>query len=446
MEILKLKKGLDIQISGSAIDKIVPIKDPPKVAIFPEDFYGITPKMAVKVGDQVKIGSPLFHDKKQLELNVVSPISGKIVDIVRGERRKLLSVVIENDKQNNFESLRPITLNGTKEDLLKTLLNSGFAGFFRQRPYDVLVNFSATPKAIFVSAFDSNPLANDYNISLKGQGKMIQAGLDLLNKLAPKVYYSIGKNTSAELSEMKGVEINKFEGPHPVGNVGVQINHLNPINKDEFVWTINLQDLALLGQFVLTGKPSFTKTIALVGPMVKDPQYFKTVIGTPIASIVKGHLDNSRKLRLINGSVLCGKQTSENDYLMAKANEISVIAEGDDTAEMFGWIRPRLNKFSLAHSLPGRFFRKHFDFDARILGGQRAFIMSGEYEKVFPMDIYPEQLVKAMIAKNIDKMEMLGAYEVAPEDFAVCEYVCTSKIETQAIVREALDFMKKELE
>lgn len=447
MKTIKLKKGLDIKIAGKASDKIVSLKAPSEVGISPVDFHGITPKVAVKVGDTVKIGTPIFFDKRHPEVKIVSPISGTITDVIRGERRRLLKIIIQNDELQTSETFEPINLNADRQTILSAVLSAGFGSMIKQRPYDVVMNPEITPKAIFVSAFDTAPLANDYSISLKGKEKAIQNGLNVLQTLTSgKVYYSINSSTSEALKNMKNVEINQFDGAHPCGNVGVQINHLSPINKDENVWSMNLQDLALLGQFAETGKIELTKTIALVGPEVSNPHYISTCIGTPIKNIITNELSDKRTLRLINGNVLSGKQTSQDSYLSIQANELSVIAEGNDVDEIFGWMMPRLNKFSMSNSIPGRFLRKTFDFDARILGGKRAFIMSGEYEKVFPMDILPEQLIKAMIAKNIDRMEQLGAYEVAPEDFALCEYVCTSKIEVQSIVREALDYMRKELE
>ena len=452
MKTIKLKKGLNIEISGKATLHVASMSQPEMVAIVPDYFKGITPKVAVKEGDTVKAGSPILFDKHHPELKIVSPVSGTVVEVARGERRKLLYISVKRDIETSYEKFNKIDLKADRQEILNSLLESGFSALIRQRPYDVIANPAILPKAIFVSAFDSAPLAPDYNFILKGQASHVQAGLSVLAKLTEgKVYYSIRPDTSAELKNMKDVDINEFIGAHPAGNVGVQINHLNPINKGEVVWTLNIQDVALLGRFANTGIVDLTKTIALAGPEIIEPAYLKTISGTSIAAITNCNITKGIKVRYINGDVLSGTQTFENETLSPFANLISVIAEGDTADEFIGWAMPRFNKFSNSNLYLTKILRKicpkkQFDFDARTLGGKRAFIMSGEMEKVFPMDIMPEQLLKAMITKNLDKMEQLGAYEVAPEDFGLCEFVCTSKIELQKIVRDSLDYMRKELE
>lgn len=450
MNTIKLKKGLDIQMSGAAELQSKAAIISKEVGIVPDYYEGITPKVAVKEGDTVKIGSPVLFDKNHPELKIVSPVSGTVKSVLRGERRKLLSVTIEQDGKNEQLELTKIDLKAGKETILATMLEAGFGAMLRQRPYDVIANPAVMPKAIFVSAFDSAPLAPDYNFVLEGREKEVQAGLDVLAKIA-KVYYSVSPKTSAALREMKNVEVTEFTGAHPAGNVGVQINHLSPVNKGETVWTMNVADVAALGRYATTGKLDFTRKVAIAGPKVSNPCYVTTITGTTIETLVSGKTINDEHIRIINGNVLTGVKASEKDYLSPFAGVVSVIAEGDEADELLGWAMPRFKKFSntcLYLTRLQRLFnpKKQFEFDARILGGERAFIMSGEYDRVFPMDIMPEQLVKAMIAKNIDKMEQLGAYEVAPEDFALCEFVCTSKIKTQKIVRQALNYMRKELE
>lgn len=451
METLKVKKGLNIAISGNATQETVSAKQPQTVALVPDDFHGLTPKVAVKEGDAVKVGSVLFFDKKHPELKVTSPISGTVAEVARGERRKLLYVSVTRGNEEAYEQFETSKL--TPENLRNVVFGSGFGALIQQRPYGVVANPEVTPNNIFVSAFDTAPLAADYNYVLAGREADVQAGLSALAKLtAGKVFYTVNSETSAALRNMNGVEINEMNGPHPAGNVGTQINALCPINKGETVWTMNIQDVAMMGRFLRTGKADFTKTYALVGPEVKAPKYVSAVVGTRMAELVEGQLDNSKKLRVINGNVLTGKPVCmENGFATPVVNEISVIAEGDTEDEMFGWIAPRFNMFSNSSLFTAKLAKclnknKTFKFDARVLGGLRAFIASNEIERVFPMDIMPEQLIKAMIAKNLDKMEQLGAYEVVPEDFALCEYVCTSKIEIQRIVREALDYMRQELE
>lgn len=450
METLKVKKGLNIAISGIATQETAVARKPQTVALVPDDFHGLTPKVAVKEGDAVKVGSVLFFDKKHPELKVTSPVSGTVAEVKRGDRRKLLYVSVNAAEEQAYEQFE--TSSRTPENLRNVVFGSGFGAFIMQRPYGVVANPEVTPNNIFVSAFDTAPLAADYNYVLAGREADVQEGLSALAKLTSgKLYYTVNAETSAALRNMKDVEVNEINGPHPAGLTGTQINMLCPINKGEVVWTMNVQDVALLGQFLRTGKVDFTKTIAVAGPEVKAPKYVKALVGTPVADLTDGNLNNDKKLRVINGNVLTGKPCYEGAFLNPLVNEISVIAEGDTEDEMFGWIAPRFNMFSNSSLFTAKLAKclnknKTFKFDARVLGGLRAFIASNEIERVFPMDIMPEQLVKAMIAKNLDKMEQLGAYEVVPEDLALCEYVCTSKIEIQRIVREALDYMRGELE
>ncbi len=452
METIKLKKGLDIAITGRAECRIVSMTQPEVVAVVPDDYHGFMPKVAVKEGDSVKVGTTLLFDKRHQGLKIVSPVSGQVVEVARGDKRKLLYVAIKRDGKQTCETLSKIDLNAPREQVLEAVLNAGFGALIRQRPYDVVANPEVQPKAIFVSAFDSAPLAPDYNFVLKGRAADVQAGLSVLAKLTDgKVYYSVSPETSVDLRAMKGVEVTEFVGAHPAGNVGVQINHLNPINKGEVVWTMNVQDVAMLGHFATTGTLDLERTIAVAGPEVIEPAYVRTYAGVSIAAIVDCNLSHGIDVRVVNGNLLTGTKADKGAVLSPFAGVVSAIAEGDHADEAFGWIMPRFSKFSnnalyLTKLLQKICPKKTFDYDARLLGGRRAFIVSGEMEKVLPMDIMPEQLVKAMIARNIDKMEQLGAYEIAPEDLALCEFVCTSKIEIQRIVREALDYMRKELE
>lgn len=436
-------------MAGAAEAKLSATITAPVIKIVPDHYEGITPKVAVKVGDAVKVGSPVLFDKSHPELKIVSPVCGTVKEVARGERRKLLYVSIERNGAEQ-ESLPALDAKAGKEHVVSAMLATGFASMLRQRPYDVIANPDKAPKAIFVSAFDSAPLAQDYNFVLQGEEANVQAGLNVLAAIAP-VYYSVSPATSQALRLMKGVEINEFAGKHPAGNVGVHINHLNPVNKDEVVWTMNIQDVALMGRYANTGKLDLSRRIAVAGPKVKQPTYVTAVSGTPVSAIVEGNVMNDEHIRIVNGNVLTGLKVGEGDVLSPFAGVVTAIAEGDEAWELLGWAMPRFNKFSntcLYFTKLQRLLcpKKQFEFDARLCGGERAFIMSGEYDRVFPMDIMPEQLVKAMIARNLDKMEQLGAYEVAPEDFALCEFVCTSKIKTQSIVREALNYMRKELE
>lgn len=446
---IKLSKGLDIKIDGKAVEKTVKIQPSGVIEIKPDHFHGITPKITVKEGEAIKAGTPLFYNKNYESMKFVSPVSGSIREIKRGERRKVMSILIDVNSQPEFLQFGvKKTSSLTADEIKSTLLNSGLWVYIKQRPYDTIANPDRTPKAIFISGFDSAPLAPDYEYVMKDKMNDFQAGLDVLSKLTTgKIHIGL-KSANSIFATAKGVETTIFTGVHPAGNAGVQINKVNPINKGEVVWTINPQDVVIMGRLFSKGVVDMTKTIALTGPEVENPQYFETIAGNSITDIVKGNLKKtSYPLRYVSGNLLTGIQISENGFLTPYASQISVIDDGGETHELFGWAMPRLNKFSASNMFFTKLLpRKKFKYDARLLGGPRAIIMSGEWDKVFPMDILPEQLIKAMIAKNIDRMENLGAYEVAPEDFALCEFVDTSKLPLQAIVREALDFLKNEVE
>ena len=446
---IKISKGLDIKIDGKAVEKTVKIQPSGVIEIIPDHFHGITPKVTVKEGEAIKAGTPLFYNKNYESMKFVSPVSGSIREIKRGERRKVMSILIDVNSQLEFLKFGvKKTSSLTADEIKSTLLNSGLWVYIKQRPYDTIANPDRTPKAIFISGFDSAPLAPDYEYVMKDKMNDFQAGLDVLSKLTTgKIHIGL-KSANSIFATAKGVETTIFTGVHPAGNAGVQINKVNPINKGEVVWTINPQDVVIMGRLFSKGVVDMTKTIALTGPEVENPQYFETIAVNSITDIVKGNLKKtSYPLRYVSGNLLTGIQISENGFLTPYASQISVIDDGGETHELFGWAMPRLNKFSASNMFFTKLLpRKKFKYDARLLGGPRAIIMSGEWDKVFPMDILPEQLIKAMIAKNIDRMENLGAYEVAPEDFALCEFVDTSKLPLQAIVREALDFLKNEVE
>ena len=451
--LIKTKRGLDIQINGKAKEVIGNPIISETIAIIPDYYHGITPKIAVKEGDVVKAGTAVFHDKIFDTMNFVSPVSGKILSVNRGERRKVLSISIQSDAKILYENFTPKSIDkSSAEEVKEQLLTAGLWPFIKQRPYDVIANPNNTPKAIFISSFDSAPLAPDNEFVIASQMADFQTGIDALAKLTEgKLHLGVKAGTTSVFNSVKNVEITQYEGPHPIGNVGIQINKINPVNKGEFVWTIGAQDVLFIGRFFNKGIVDLKRTIALTGPEVKDPQYYQTVAGCSVEALVKGKVTENTELRYINGNVLSGLQVDLTGYINPYATQISVIKEGKDTHELIGWGMPRFNKFSASRTyftsvLQKVFGKKHFDYDARILGGRRAIIMSNEYDKVLPMDILPEFLIKAMITGNIDKMEALGAYEIAPEDVALCEFVCTSKLPLQQIVREALDNMKKEME
>ncbi|MDO9152154.1 MAG: Na(+)-translocating NADH-quinone reductase subunit A [Paludibacter sp.] len=455
--LIKTRRGLDIQINGKAKEVIEKTIISDEIALIPDYYCGITPKVVVKEGDIVKAGSPVFYNKKNEAMNFVSPVSGKIIAVNRGERRKVESIVIENDKKNTCEKfIVKSPEKHTADEIKVLLLTTGLWVYIKQRPYDVIANPTQTPKAIFISSFDTAPLAPNYDFVIGSQMTDFQTGIDVLTKLTVgKVHLGV-KAGNTIFAPVKNVEITPYEGPHPVGNVGIQINKINPVNKGEVVWTINAQDVLFIGRLFNKGIVDLTRTIALTGPEVNAPQYCNTIAGCRINQLVDGKLSLNVTHRIICGNVLSGIKVTTSGYLDPYATQISVIEEGIDTHELIGWAMPRFNKFSVSGTYFTGFFenkfvqkilgKKNYKYDARLMGGKRAIIMSGEYDKVLPMDILPEFLIKAMIAGNIDKMEALGAYEIAPEDVALCEFVCTSKLPLQQIVRTALDNMKQEME
>ena len=415
--LFKLRKGLDINLQGKAEKKKLQLKSNGKYALLPDCFEGVVPKVVVKEGDKVKAGDALFINKNCQEMKFASPVSGTVTAVERGERRKVLAVKVQADATQVFTDF------GVK----------------------VVTTPDTTPKAIFVSALRDKPLAADFEFELQGQEKEWQAGLTALSKMA-KTCLGIGaRQTSAALTSAKDVEVNVFDGPCPAGNVGVQINHVSPVNKGEVVWTVDPSAVIFFGRLFLTGKVDLHRTVALCGSEVKNPQYVEMLVGEELSTLLSNSYDEKHNVRIINGNVLTGRVTTKEGYLGAHSSEITVIPEGNDADEFAGWIMPRFKQFSVNRSYFSWLFgKKAYALDARVKGGERHMIMSGEYDKVMPMDIYPEYLIKAIITGNIDKMEQLGIYEVSPEDFALAEFVDSSKLELQRIVREGLNMLRKE--
>ena len=448
-EVIRIRRGLDIKLKGGAKDLFAKADPTDLFAVIPDDFHGITPKVVVKDGEKVKVGTVLFYDKKNPDIKIVSPVSGTVLAVNRGDKRKVLDIRIQSDGQFTSEPFEKAHPSGLSAGQIKQLFSTGgFFPFIRQRPCDVVANPNDTPRDIFISGFDSAPLAPDYDFILVGKNEDFQLGIDVLARLTSgKVHIGINTEYASKIfKDTKGVVIHEFQGKHPTGNVGVQIHHIAPINKGEIVWTINPQDVIIIGRAFRKGVLDFSRSIVLCGCCVKNPAYYKTVYGASISNIVKENVIDLQPVRYISGNPLTGTQIPADGFLGAYDAQVTAIPEGD-THEFFGWMMPRLKKFSVNRSYFSWLFpNKEYCLDTSMNGGERAFIMSGEYDEVFPMDILPEFLVKAILAKNVDKMEQLGIYEVAPEDFALCEFVCTSKIETQRIVREGLDFLRKEAE
>lgn len=445
---IKIKKGLNINLQGKAEKIFIKANKAELYAVKPTDFHGLVPKLKVKVGDAVKAGSTLFYDKYIPEIVFTSPISGTVQAINRGERRRILEVVITPDediKYDKFTQADPSTLS--REQVIKNLLNSGLWPTIRQRPYNRIANPVEVPKAIFISAFDTAPQAPDYDFLLKDRDKEFQTGIDALIKLTDgKVHLNIDSTyppTSA-IANAKGVQINKFRGPHPAGNVGTQIHFIDPINKGEVVWVVSPQDIITIGRLFLEGKYDASRIVALTGSEVENPKYYKTIAGSCVRSITDGNVKEGH-LRYISGNVLTGSKVSANNFLGFYDSQLTVIPEGDNY-EFFGWLTPGIKKFSMSRSfLTWLTPKKEYRIDTNLKGGRRALMITGNFEQVFPMDIFPMQLLKAIIIEDIELMENLGIYEVAEEDFALCEFVDTSKTDIQEIVRKGLDLMYKEM-
>ncbi|MDU8885250.1 Na(+)-translocating NADH-quinone reductase subunit A [Yeosuana sp. MJ-SS3] len=446
---IKIKKGLDINLVGQAEKTTENAIISNYYTIRPEDFHGIIPKLLVKEGGHVKTGEAVFFNKGNELMKFVSPISGEIIEILRGAKRKILGIKIHASKEQSYIDNGKLDVGSSDAETIKSyLLASGCWPFIKQRPYDVIANPDKTPKAIFISGYASAPLAADYDYVLKGKEKELQAAITVLGKLTTgKVHVSIGLNSSSPLAVLSGITLHKVSGPHPSGNVGTQINKIDPINKGEIVWTVNPQDLIIIGELLLTGKFNAERTVALVGSSIKKPRYLKTKIGSEISTMVYDHgIEKDANVRIISGNVLSGKHIHPDGFLDYYSNTITVIPEGDDY-DFFGWNKPVFNKISTSRALTFSWLypKKKYDLNTNTNGEHRAFVVTGNYEEVFPLDIYPMQILKACMYEDLDEMEALGMYEVAPEDFALTEFVCVSKQPHQKIIREGLDLMLKEI-
>ncbi len=445
---IRIRKGLNINLVGAAEQTISKAVTSNVYALNLDDFHGITPKMLIKQGEDIKAGEPLFYNKNNEEMHFVSPVSGELVEIVRGARRRILTLKILADKEQDYVINKVPDLDTANGETIKSyLLQCGGWPFIKQRPYDVIADPSVTPKAIFISAYGTAPLAANPDFILKDKEQEIQAAILGLGKLTPgKIHVTVGKSNRSPFNDIEGVELHKISGPHPAGLVGTQINKIDPINKGETVWTISPQDLVMLGELLLTGKFNAERIVALAGSVIKEPKYYKTKIGAEISTFLYASGVKQDRFRLINGDVLTGAKTSTEGYLGFYNNTVTAIPEGDDY-EFFGWNKPIFNKISSTRALTFSWLqpKKKYDLDTNTNGEHRAFVVTGKYEEVFPLDIYPLQLLKACMIKDLDEMEQLGLYEVAPEDFSLTEFICISKQPHQQIIREGLDLLQKEL-
>lgn len=442
-----IKKGLDIKLIGDAEKTIVDL-NADRFAIKPPNFMGCFPKVMVKEGDLVVAGTPIFYDKYRENIVFTSPVSGKIEAIKRGAKRLLLEIIIASDGKDKAIDFGKSDINDLKrEAVIEKMLASGAWPLLRQRPYSVIANPNDLPKAIFVAAYDTSPLAPDFDLIVHGQGDEFQAGLDILTKLTNgTVHLNVDSNktTSKVFLNSKNVQINTFSGPHPSGNVSVHVSKIDPINKGDIIWYLYPQDVLTIGKLFLTGKLDTTRIIAFAGSEVKNPKYYKTFIGASLKNMVKDNTTDGDN-RFISGNVLTGEKIERDGFVGFYDSLVTVIPEGKHH-EFFGWLLPGFNKFSFSHTfLSWLTPNKKYRLDTNLHGGVRAYVMTGKYEKVFPFDIYPMQLIKAVLVEDIDQMENLGIYEIDDEDFALCEVIDTSKTEIQSIIRKGLDLMRQEM-
>ena len=445
--VIKLRKGLDINLKGKASkDVALQVSETDEYALVPEAFVGVTPKVVVREGDHVNAGDALFVNKACPEVKFASPVSGVVTAIERGDRRKVLCIRVKADAEQTSTDFGKKIVDEMNGDAIKqALLEAGLFGYINQLPYAVSTTPDTTPKAIFVSTLRDMPLAADFEVELLGNEQAFKTGLTALSKIA-KTYLGAGVNQpNVALMASKEVELNVFDGPCPAGNVGVQVNHIDPVNKGEVVWTVDPTVVLFIGRLLKTGRVDLHRLVALCGSEVKNPAYVRMNVGEELSTLLSNSYDSDHHVRIINGNVLTGCPTTKEGFLGAHSSEITVIPEGDNADELAGWIMPRLGQFSTSRSYFSWLCpKKKYALDARVKGGERHMIMSGEYDRVLPMDIYGEFLIKAIIAGDIDRQEQLGIYEVSPEDFALAEFVDSSKLELQRIVREGLNILRKE--
>ncbi len=440
MSTVRLKKGFDIQLLGGIAGKDIALAGPPQtVAVVPDDFHGVIPRMEKKEGEHVNAGEPLYHDKNHEVIKVVAPVSGTVKEVRRGERRHIDAIVIAPDKQDDTVKL---DLN---RDAAEVLLESGLWVMLRQRPYDVVPAPDVRPRDIFVTAFDSAPLAPDLDVVLDDKRQYIGKGVEVLKRLTDgQVHIGVREGQTIDAP---GAEVNTFVGPHPAGNAGVQVANTVPVNKGEVVWTLDIVTLARIGELFTTGQVSHDTVVAITGEMVQEPRYIRTIMGSDLETVLKNELTNVAHSRIISGNVLTGVKIEVTQWLRAPYRHITIIPENSAPDEFMGWASLNPKRFSIYRTFTTwlRGLKKPVSMDSRIKGGERAIVRTGEYDAMLPMDIYGEFLIKAIISWDIDKMEQLGIYEVAPEDFALAEFADTSKLELQRIVRDGLDRLRAEM-
>lgn len=444
-KVVKIKKGLDIPLKGEAPQELKDMPETGRFAIKPPDFKGLDLKLKTKQETEVKAGDVLMFDKKNNDIVLVSPVSGKVVEVNRGERRRILEVVVETtDPKETIKHKNKKIDEYSRNEIIELLLKSGLWPYIKMRPYGIVANPEDKPRDIFVSAFDSSPLAPDLNYAMAGQKDDFFNGIKMLAKLTEgDIFLGLNSKDPGFFEETPDVQKAYFKGPHPAGNVGIQIHHTKPLIKGDRVWTANAQDVAIIGKLFASGELNFEKIIAFTGSEANNKAYYKSKVGMELKSLLE-QSNKDKKLRFISGNVLTGSKVEKSGFLGFYDAQITIIPEGDEY-EFFGWAAPRFNKFSNSKAyfswlMPG----KKYELNANLHGDERAFVVTGEYEKVFPMDVMPVHLLKSVLIEDIDEMENLGIFEVIEEDMALCEFVCTSKIQVQKILRKGIDLMIKE--
>lgn len=446
----RLSKGHDILLEGEA-EKVVSNVQVSRFAVNPKHFNGLSPipKVEKEVGEEVLAGEVIYYDKKRPEIKFVAPVSGEVVEVRRGEKRSISDIVILADKQIKYKGFQtPDIHNASREELVNFMAGSGLWTLLNERPFDIIPSLDSVPANIFISTFDTAPLAPDLNFVIDGNEESFQQGLIVLGKLTTGNVH-LGLDARGEKAPHQafvsayGVQKNWFVGPHPAGNVGIQIHHTAPITSSTTVWTLNVQDVVTIGKMFLTGEYHGERTIALVGAELRNPQYVTTYQGASISELLKSNVKDGNN-RFVSGDVLSGKQVSNDEFLNPKDDMLTVLKEGDEY-ELFGWLLPLAPRPSISDTIPSYGKDHKFEANTNTHGEKRAFVVSGEYESVLPMDVYPQHLVKAIITNNMEKMEGLGLLELSEEDVALCEFVCTSKTPVQALIREGLETLKDQM-
>ena len=444
---ISIKAGANLNLKGLASTELEVAKISLDYALNPDDFFGLIPRMLVKEGDKVSLGQPIFHDKNNESIKLVSPVNGKILEIVRGAKRKILNVIIRKEGDTSINYKIPNLSSISKDKIMELLVESGSLAYIKQRPYNIIAKPDRLPKSIFVSIHSTAPYAPDYDFILKNRMDEFQNGVNVMSKLIGKpINLSISYNCESDFSILNNVELYKIKGAHPSGNESFQINRIDPLNSGEIIWVIKPEDLANIGSFFITGIFNPRRTVAVSGECLRSPKYYDTIIGSSISTLIDSkELSSIEDYRFINGDPLSGSKVEYSDFLGYYNNALSVIKEGNQY-RMLGWLPfiynsvPSLSKTSLSWLIGGQ--KK---VNTNLNGEERAIVVTGEMEKYFPMDIFPMQLIKACMTRDIEKMESLGIYEVIPEDFGLVDFSCTSKIEAQEIVKNGIELMLKEV-